>query len=146
MIEANPIVVGNEGMVKSAAIHRRRERWTSVNRFLIALAKREEKLVCIRETVIDPHGPRRVQYRINCCKEKVGKQLILVRRGGLRNELEDVLCDGTDIGDLVPRKGCPALYGLSINRDRLCRRGIENLPLDDRSAITRIGAYDIIRV
>src|SRR5260370_6908565 len=81
-------------MIERGTVERWGKRGRAVDRLLIPLAKRKEQFVLFRETVIDAHGPGCVQNRINGGKEKVVSQLILVSRGGFRNELEDILPNG----------------------------------------------------
>src|SRR2546425_3623782 len=141
MLEAYAVVVGDERMTKRATVERYRKVRTAVNGLLIAFAKSEEKFVLIRKTVIDAHRPGRVQNRIDRTKKEIVSQLILVSRGGFRNEFEDILCHGTD-GNFIVRKSRTALYSAYS----LSGGWVEDLSLNNCGVVARIGAQRIAGV
>src|SRR6266478_2616327 len=140
MLEAYAVVVCNERMIRGASVDRCGKRRGAVKLFLISLAEREEEFVLIRKTVVDAHRPGCVQNRTDSGKKEVVSQLILVRGGGFRNELEDILCHCTK-GNFIIGESRAAHYpahGLGCG-------WVEDLSLDYRSAVARIGTQNIGR-
>src|SRR4029077_10880342 len=101
MVEANTVVVRDKRMAKRAPVNRWGKIRTPVDGLLITLAKRKEQFVLIRKTMIDAHGPGGVQNRIDGGKEEIIRDLILVSRGGLRDQLHDVLRHRAAEGNLI---------------------------------------------